>query len=547
MMSGRLTRKQFLIRGGAAVGGLSLASLAAACGGGGSGEIDQAAPATTGGASTTAQATTAQATTTATGEPTRGGRLRIGMPGGGSAETLDPNKPNFTLDDARNYALYEGLTKLKQDGSGYDLNLAAELEPNGDGTVWTARLHEDVVFHDGKPLTADDVIYSYRFILDEANGAYGRNLISPFIDPEGFRKIDDLTVEIGLLLPYFYLPYSLAEQRVRVFPEGSTTFDPPIGTGPWKFDSWTPGQRSLFVRNENYRIHGGPYLDELEYISVNEPSARVNGLQAGQLDAISEIDTAAIGTIEADSNLAPLRGLNAGGLRFILNCEKKPFDDVRVRQAFRLMVDRQQILDNALVGEGMLGNDLEAPLDPAFLTSATQREYDPEQAKALLKQAGHEGLEIELQTGNVGAGVLEMATLYAEQAKAAGVTMTLKNWPPDQYWSVYEKYALSCTDWAGRPLVPQFFMSTLSIAPFNEPNWINPQFDKLVFAAIAEPDEAKRLELLQAPQQLLWDEGAYVIPVFKNNVDALSTKVVGVTPSVYRPLGGFEFNDTYFA
>lgn len=547
MTDNRYSRKQFLARGGAAAGGLSLAALLAACG---SNEEGAAPPPTV----TTEPAPPAEATTTAEstpavpaeGEPVRGGRLRVGIIGAGPSETLDPGMSSSDADDARNFALFEGLTKRIPDGSGFELNLAQEFEPNADGTVWTARLHEGVVFHNGKTLTADDVIYSYQYTLDPDNGSLGRPLIETFIDPNKLRKIDDLTVEIGLHIPYFFLPMTLTEQRVRIFPEGTTSFDPPVGTGPFKYESWTPGQRSLFLRHDQYRIHDGPYVDELEYIAINEAPARLNALQANQIDVMAFLDKATIGTVEGNSELQILRSPSMGGPRFVMDVTKPPFDDVRVRQAFRFLQDRQQMLDTVFVGEGVIGNDLDSYGDANYAADIPQREYDPEQARALLAKAGHDGLTVTLNTGEVVDGIVDLATLYKEQAKAAGVTIDLKNWPADQYWSgPYMKEPFFSTGWAGRPLVPQFFMATFSTAPFNETNWRRPDFDDLVLDAISTPDEVSQHEKLVAVQQLLYDEGGYLIPVFPNFVDAMSAKVIGVVPSVYWPIGNFDWLNTY--
>ena len=117
-----------------------------------------------------------------------------------------------------------------------------------------------------------------------------------------------------------------------------------------------------------------------------------------------------------------------------MDVTKPPVDDTRVRQALRFLEDRQQILDTVYLGEGVIGNDLESLGDVDYAQEIPQRPYDPEQAQALLRQAGQEGLTIVLHTGEVADGIVEMATLFKEQAKAAGVTIELENWPADQYF-----------------------------------------------------------------------------------------------------------------
>src|SRR3712207_6455014 len=166
---------------------------------------------------------------TASDSPVRGGRLRVAMPGAATSETLDFNKTADAISDARVLCLYEGLTKLNRDGS-VSLSLAEALEPNEDASLWTARLHRGVIFHDGKEMTAEDVLYSFRYILDEKNGSQARSQLSS-VDPARLKKVDDLTIEIGLVAPNAFFPQFLAEHRVRVVPDGTTTFEPAPGTG----------------------------------------------------------------------------------------------------------------------------------------------------------------------------------------------------------------------------------------------------------------------------------------------------------------------------
>ena len=474
--------------------------------------------------------------------PTRGGRLRVGVLGGGASESLDPNFAINEVDVPRVLNLYDGLTELDPDGN-VNLHLAEELSANDDATVWTLKIRDDVVFHDGSPLTTDDVVYSLRYVADPANESAGLASLS-FLQPNNIRRLDATTVELQLDRPFAFLPNPLAERFIKIFKDGTTEFEPPNGTGPFKFDSWTRGERSLFVRNEDYWIEDRPYLDELEVFSIEDPSARLNALVAGQIDAMAQLDFKQYPIAEGDANLTILEKPSGSNTPLTMSLDHPPFDDNRVRQAFRLMADRQQLVDQVLDGHGLIGNDLFGWFDPDYADEIPQREYDPERAKALLKDAGQEGLEVTLHTSEVAPGLVDASTLFAEQAKAADVTVKLMKYPPDQYWTgPYLNVPFAGSDWPGRPIVDTLLLSVTQDAPYNETAWGEPNFDQLLNQALATPDPDERKPLMVEVQQQLWDEGGYLIWGFRNNVDVVSNTVQGITPSVVRPLGYYNLRD----
>jgi len=477
--------------------------------------------------------------------PKRGGRLRVAIPGSGNRETLDFNKTMDNISDARILALYEGLTKLERDGS-VSNNLAEELTPNADATVWTAKLLPDVLFHNGKELTADDVVYSFQYILDESNKSLAQSQLSA-VDPQKIRKLDERTVEIGLVRPNAFFPQFIAEHRVRIVPEGTLEFEPAPGTGPFKFASWVPGERSLFVRNSEYRIHDGPYIEELEYISIEDPSARLNALFGGQVDAIAFVDAAQAPAVEANDQFVLLESEGMEHTPLVMQTDQPPFDDPRVRKAFRLMANREQTIQSALGGRGRIGNDLQSWADPNYAAAIAQRPHDPEQANALLKEAGQEGLSVTLHTSDASGGMLESAVVFAEQAKAAGVSIELKRYPADQFWSTaWMQQPFFSTDWSGRLLVPQFFMAMTPDAPFHETRWNDKKWFDQLDGVLAETDPALQQEMLFDLQEVLFDEGGYVVWGFRSTLDAYRSGIIGIEPSVFKALGGGDYLDVYF-
>src|SRR5690606_20073687 len=198
------------------------------------------------------------------------------------------------------------------------------------------------------------------------------------------------------------------DYRIGIVPEGYYP-KKPIGTGPFKFSSFTPGQESVFARYDDYWRDGQPYVDELRVVNFTDDTARTNALLAGQVDAIESLPYAMIRVIEADPTLRVIKSETGNWNPFTMRVDVKPFSDVRVRQAMRLCVDRDEMITQLLSGNGRVANDMYSPYDPFYAKDLPQREYDPDKARSLLKAAGHEGLKVQLTTAPVSQGIVEAA------------------------------------------------------------------------------------------------------------------------------------------
>jgi peptide/nickel transport system substrate-binding protein len=219
----------------------------------------------------------------------------------------------------------------------------------------------------------------------------------------------------------------------------------------------------------------------------------------------------------------------------------KPFSDNRVRKALRLIVDRQQIIDQVLSGYGRVGNDLYAPFDPDYAKQLPQRHQDIGQAKFLLKQAGYEGLQVQLFTGDdIGSTATASAALFVQQAKKAGVGVSVVKKNPF-YGADYLSYPFAQDFWNTRNYIPQAAVCALKGGTYNETHFNNPKFAGLIAAAQAEIDPNKRRTLLQDAQKIEYDEGGYIIWGFRRQVDGYSATVQGLKPSKYLPLGSYKF------
>jgi peptide/nickel transport system substrate-binding protein len=483
---------------------------------------------------------------TTSGAPTSGGTLRVGMLGSGSAETLNPCLVNTDVDAARSFQVFQGFAAPSPRAE-LENTLAEEIVPNSDATVWTIRLRRGIEFHNGKTLTSDDAIYTLQYNLDPANAALGAGQLS-FVDEREIKKVDAVTLQVGLKQPHAFFDQNLSDHHIKIFPEGTTNFDSPVGTGPFKFVDWVQGQRGEYTRNENYWESGKPHLDGVEILSIVDDQARINALQSGQVDVAASIPLPSVSAVENDPNLTLLE---TEALYFIDQCmltsgaASPPCDDPRVRQALRLLVDRQQVVENALLGHGLIGNDMYQWQDDAYPQDVPQREYDPEQAASLLRAAGHENLTIDLYTGAIAPGVLQFSQLMAESAKAAGVTINVKNVPAGNFFAgPYRKRPFFSSFGNGRVgYIVLALLIQMPNAPLNETNWDDPEYTNLLSQALATTDRPMAYELLRESQKILWDRGGYLIPAFPNLIDGTSKNVTGLVPSYIFPLGAFRFED----
>ncbi len=419
------TRRDVLRSAGAAGVAASLAGILAACGGDEEAAAPPAEPAApppaepAPPAETGAPAETAAPPAPPASDVKTGGRLRVGHVGGGDAEGFNPAIGSTFIDASRFYNVYDPLTRVNPDFS-YTPGLALEWTPNADSTEWEIKLRPDVVWHDGKPFTADDVIYTMRLMGDEAHISHA-SVANVRLDE--LSKVDDVTLVVPLNSSNARLIDSFVQQNTVIVQDGATDYTNPVGTGPFKFQEFSVGQRSLCVRNENYWDEGKPYVDEWEDISIDDESARINALLAGEIDMMSQLSFTQARAQEEAGEIQVIAAPSPAIQVFLMAVDRPPFDDPLVRQAFRLIADRQALVDTALQGYGSLGNDL-VGLDLPFFADLPVREQDLEQAKSLLAQAGKENLEVTLQTSDIVPGFVEAATLFAEMAKGAGVTVT---------------------------------------------------------------------------------------------------------------------------
>jgi peptide/nickel transport system substrate-binding protein len=473
----------------------------------------------------------------ATGVARRGGRLRIARPAASAAETLD----SASSLSAYEYlgALYNRLVRLDESGQTVP-DLAREWSGNDDGTVWTFALRRGVRFHDGSRFTADDAIASIRHILDEKTASPQAGVLGEVMTADSMRALDPYTLRFELTKPNAEFPSLLTAYQCYIVPAGAidTIGTTGIGTGPFKLSSFAPaGTGSIEAFDDHFA--GRPALDGIDFFSIQDTTARVNALLAGQIDLISQtnLDFATARVVAASQRATVARVVNAQWYTMPMLATSEQFSDPLVRQAMKLAYDPRKIVDTAVQGTGSPGWDNPVPPQlAAFLDEP--REHDPDKARSLLKRAGHERFQASIYTSSYESVFTPLAVAYRDQVKAAGIDLTVKNASADSYYTQIwlQKPLMVSYFFTGRPidqLLNQIFRSGSS---YNESAWANPRFDALLDDARAEMDDAKRLTLYQDAQRMIVADGADMTPMFGDRLVGLSRDVVNYAEF------GFEFD-----
>ena len=482
--------------------------------------------------------------------PKRGGNFRVGVSGGSAKDIIDGQDIITQPDQARLVAGWETLVTFDSNFKLVFDGLADEVSPMaGRPDIWTIRVRQGIEFQNGKTLGADDVIYSLQRMVDPKLGLFGGAALSS-VDPKRIKKIDKLTCRLFLKRKDVTILDALGQYVAGIVPVGYSRHaigkaNPNVGTGPYTLKSFTPGQQSVHVRNPNYWRSGQPYFDQITIIDFPDDTARVNALLGGQIDAAASVPPAQVTVISSHSGTKVLESPTAQWTPICMRVDAPPFNDVRVRQAMRLIADRPQMVTQALAGHGHIGNDVYAPFDEAYDRALPQRVQDIDKAKSLLAAAGQSGLTVDLQSTNGALGMNEGAQVFAQQASAAGVKVNVKILDGGTFYGPqYLKWPFSTDFWGTRNYLSQVAAGSLPTSPYNETHWpdgADKKFLSLYTQALQTVDRTKRFAIEHEMQQLEYDNGGYVIWGFSDFLDGYSTKLAGLKAGDkgVLPLNGF--------
>jgi peptide/nickel transport system substrate-binding protein len=490
----------------------------------------------------------ASKTTSASAHPQKGGKLRVGLTGGSSSDTLNPFFGGISaIGTARAQQLYQPLVQLSNEAQ-VQYVLAEEIVPSGSTSEWHVKLRKGVTFHDGKAFGADDVLYTLRTILNPKKPLGGATVLAP-VDLKGLKKIDEHTVSVPMTSPFGSFVDQLAAfwYFLYIAPDGWTQKDKPNGTGPFKFQSFTPGQQSVFVRNENYWKSGLPLLDAVTIIDFNDPTAVQNALTSNAIDATGQLTGAQMKILQKTPGITAVPSKTGAIEPFTMRVDMAPFNNVNVRQAMRYVIDRPAFIDTTLDGFGTVAADVTSPFDPDF-DSSLHREQDIMMAKSLLKKAGYDGdLKVTLYTSlAINSSALNMATVLKQQASAAGITININQVSPGSFFgpNYYTKVPFAQIYYNYSPYLAQVAQTFLPTSPYKEVHFDDPTYTKLYAEANKTGSASLRKEILQKMQKIDFMQGGYIIPCFVDSLDAYSTKVSGYqSGKVGEPMGNFNFEN----
>ena len=468
--------------------------------------------------------------------PKSGGVLKVGVVGS-SSDIIDGQYIVSKADQARLKATFETLTILDAKFNPTVTGGLAQSVRTVSTTKVVVKLKSGIKFHNGKAVTADDVVYSFQRLLDPSQVTTGRALRS-FLANSGIVKKDNLTVEFNLSKPNVEFERNFANYTFAIVPvgyRGGASAAVHIGTGPYTVKSFTPGRESVHVKNKNYWDKGKPYFDEVRIIDFADKTALANALVSRQIDAAVDISFSDWTLLKSKKYLKTRETSSGGFLAMCMRVDKAPFDDNNVRQAMRLICDRRQMVNRVLSGHGIQGNDLFGYVGDYNVANLPQRKQDIKAAVELLKKSGYtkaKPLVVDLFAPNDTAGLVAMVQAFSEQAKKTdGVVVVNPVIKTGAYWDSNGEYMnapFHTTYYSGRTYLAQFAASYDTY--LDETRYAQSgKIRDLYFQAAGEKNAAKRKDLIAQMQKIEYEQGAYIIPVFNNFGDAYNSKLQGVS------------------
>ncbi|HWK47985.1 MAG TPA: ABC transporter substrate-binding protein [Stellaceae bacterium] len=471
--------------------------------------------------------------------PKRGGRIRVAGTSTSTADTLDPAKQSLSTDYARCNMFYNTLAVL--DGSLTPRPSLAESWETKDGKVWLFKIRKGVTFHDGKTLDSADVVYSLNRHNDPAVASRANLLAKQMTE---IKAVGPLEVQITLEAANADLPVVLGTFHFHIIKNGTTDFSTAIGTGPFRCKEFTPGVRSVAVRNESYWKPGQPYLDEIEFVAIPDEQARVNALLSGDIQLTSAINPRSVRRINDTPGFAVFETKAGLYSDLIMRVTEAPGNNPDFVLAMKHLFDREQILTAVLRGHGVIAND--QPIDPTnrfYFAGLPQRPYDPDRAKFHFQKSGIGTTTLPIVCSPAADNSIDMTQMLQQSGQKIGLNLEVRRVPADGYWSTHWfKHPLSFGNVNPRPsadiLMTLFYKSD---AAWNETGWKNDKFDQLVGAARTETDEAKRKQMYADMQVMIYEGCGTGIPVFSNLIDAHATKLKGMTAIPVGNMMGYNF------
>lgn len=456
----------------------------------------------------------------------------IGIPS--TLNTLDPAQTKIGEEYLVNFLAFDGLTEMSVEME-VQPSLAESWEANDDLTEWTFTLRDDVRFHDGEPLTADDVIATIERIKEPDLASTAR---VNFLIIDAMEAEDDHTVRFELSESYAGFPELFADRQVRIIPahdvDGLT--EQPIGTGPLVFESFDPGDRVVLTRNDDYHVEGETEIDRVVLRIIPETASRMTALDNAEIDMVWDLPLDQIEQADAMDGVTVDAVATSSWDGLIMNNSEPPFDDMRVRKAIQLAIDHDEVVEIALFGYGEPTHTPISPASPQFNHDLGFDGPDLERALDLMAEAGHaDGFEITLYLPDGRANRERLGIAAQQILRPLGIDVSLQRVPWDQFISEIEgQAAFFTTGFYSRPTTDtSVYPWYHSSGSWNDQLWhyANDEMDELLDEARRTEDAEARDELYMEFQRLAQDTVPSVVPYVLQHVNAYRDRVEGFQSS----------------
>jgi peptide/nickel transport system substrate-binding protein len=459
-------------------------------------------------------------------EPKKGGFARFAMAAGATTDTMDPGTWPDTFTQCAFYgAMCNNLTEIDASGKVVP-DLAESFEPDATAKKWVFKLRKGVTFHNGKDVTATDVVETFKYHMAPNSKSAAKSLLASVtnVTSDGPNTvIFELTggnADFPALVSDYHLPIMPAKDG------GGMDWAKGVGSGAFSLENFNPGVSAKFKRNPNYHKNNLPYFDEVEFLSVPDVSARTNALTTGEVNFMAGCDLKTLNLLKRNTKINILEVEGIGHYTFAMNTQVAPFNNPDARRALKYAIDREEIVKKVFLGHAKAGNDNPIASSIQYATDPQPKyTYDADKAKFYLKKAGLDSLTIDLSVAEAAfPGATDSAVLYSAQAAKAGINIKVDREPNDGYWdNVWMKKPMVAVYWSGRVTCDWMFTSTYADgAAWNDTNWKNARFNELLLAARSELDNSKRAGMYAEMQQIVHDDGGTIVLVFNNYVNATS-------------------------
>lgn len=477
----------------------------------------------------------------AQGAPQRGGTLKISH--SNRIATLNVLTNSGPAEYPVMDMVYSGLTRIGL-GNTVMADLAESWEANADATEFVYTLRSGVTFHDGTPLTSADVVATYEAILDPDIPASASATLGMV---DSVEALDDLRVKFNLNAPYADLPTATAHANARILSVAAVQGDMAAldtqvnGTGPFMLEDYDSARIVRLVRNPNYYDPDKPYLDAVEMHLFPDLAAETANFLSGDVDVMLTVQQADYQRIADTPGVEALRVPSGRYVNVVMRYDQPPFDDVRVRRALAMSIDRELIVDLVLEGLGRPAYDNILSPEFRYAIDTPEVAYDPDAARALLAEAGYpDGIDITLVASNRPAIRGQVAIAIKQMALASGFRIEVESMPHDTYLAnVWMQGNFYMGYWGMQPTEDETFNLLLtSDASYEDTGWHNEAFDEAVAAGRSTVVEEERMEAYRRAQELILEDLPYIIPFFE---DALTASRDDVEDWTINPINRYFY------